>query len=535
MGIRVRIGANDYEAESYSVREESTPTSSEDSSGSVGTLDFSFKGVKDPLLLEGLTVSLLDTRRGTTIGYVSSVTENDRGSASVTCLSRLGRLNIYDVQAQPFSGTLQDAYRYYLNLAEQTTDILVDPSIASRPVVFPGWNGELWFHLKQMAAAQDCEIALVSNVILLRPLRSREAIDYRNISRSRSHGGTQLARAVEVYSYNNRPITNELVYPPGGWVPEVEVIAVSAGQTVVRNIDLSASVSYIEQPIMGTFVDQSYITSSVYTIVGDDGIPVQPQQWRDFGGSLEVAINPDTVSLSVTVIAPVGIMSSKAEPISTFSVALGSDLTGNRYSTLRIIGTGVAFDRQVQRVRTCVPDQLTGTDVGITIDNPFLSTIDQAYGAGVKAARWYAGESMSLDGAVTSINRLGDSGAANYPKYSFDQSQWAGKTYAQVQTANAASTYQSIEDAYYAITRDDFDNQVFGNAGGVRVWDETSKRWYRNRSSQITTSDVTIQCDDDLTHFDVDGKYEYVTYATEKALFAGRTYSQRDRLGLYEG
>src|SRR5699024_3046394 len=149
-------------------------------------------------------------------------------------------------------------------------EILIDEQIVNRPVVFPGWYGEMWYYLKQMASAQDCEIALVSNVILLRPLRQREAVDHRDITSSRTYGNSSLARAVEVYVYQSRPIEGELVYPPEGWTPETEVITVGAGEEIERVLELSASISYFEEPVMQTFVGKDYDESSVYTIVGDD-------------------------------------------------------------------------------------------------------------------------------------------------------------------------------------------------------------------------------------------------------------------------
>ncbi len=125
----------------------------------------------------------------------------------------MGSLNVYGIQAQPFVGTLRAAFEYYLSLAGLTTDLFVDDSIGSRPVVFPGWSGELWYYLKLMAAAQDCDVSLVSGIILLRPIRSRIATQDRDTDRGVSSGSTTLAQAVEVYQYDNRAITNELVYP----------------------------------------------------------------------------------------------------------------------------------------------------------------------------------------------------------------------------------------------------------------------------------------------------------------------------------
>lgn len=513
--------------------EDSTPTSSDDSSGSVGSFQFNIPGVPEPHLLVDEEVTLRDTSRGYTLGYVTSASEYDNGQGGITCASRLGRLNVYDVQSAPFSGTLGNAFRYYASLGGQTVDVLIDDSIASRQVAFPGWYGELWFHLKQMAAAQDCEVALVSGIILLRPLRQREAIEHRDITRGRTYGGTTLAKAVEVNVYQNRPIENELVYPPGGWTPEVQVLTVGAGEEIAVDIELGASLSYFQPPVIQTFVGQGHSTSSVYTVVGDDGLPIQPSQWEAFGGRVDFTLNKDTSSITVTMRGATGIQSTKGQFISTFSLALGSDFTGNRYSTLRIIGTGVAFNKETLRCRTTVPDGKTGTDVGITIDNPFISTWGDAYAAGTRAARWYAGEKMILDGSLTSLNQLGDSGVATYPKYQDDQDTWQGQTYGQVQAAETGRTYGDIQSELYDLVKNDFDNQVFGNTGGSRVWDRKSHRWYRVRTGTTKPGNISISAEDDLLYGDFQEAYGSLTYELEALVVpGGGSYSRRDRMGL---
>ena len=533
MGIRLEIGGAVYEAEEYSVQEDSTPLSSEDSSGSVGTFSFSIPKTPDTQAwrLIGKDVKLLDTRRGTTVGSVSAVSEEDYGALRVECLSRLGKLNIYDVQAQPFTGNLRDAFTYYLKLAEQNFDLLVDPTLVNKQVVFQGWSGELWLSLKQMAAALDCEIALVSNVVLLRPLRTREAVDHRNITRSRDYGNSQVSRAVEVYHYDNRPVQDVLVYPPGGWSPETETISVGSGETLEYPIELSASVSSIQQPVIQDFVLPEYDASSVFTVAGDDGLPINEAQWNAGGGSLEVVINPDTTSLTVKIVGPKGLYNTDKTEILTYQIALTAG-NSSRYSTLRIVGTGVAFNKEVLRVRTMVPDNVTGTDVGITIDNPFLSTLDQAYSAGIRAARFYSGQQMSISGQMTTINQLGDNGSAAYPKYSVDQAQHQGKTYASVKTFYGTKTYGAIEQSYYDVVRDDFNNQVFGNAGGVRVWDRVSNKYYRVRASTITASTVDFDGEEDTTYADVAKGITGKTYATDKAQTPGISYAERDRMGI---
>lgn len=536
MGTRVEIDGKAYEVVSYSVSEDSTPTSSDDSSGSVGSISLEVKGVDEPFQFGGKEVALKDSVRGSTLGTVSKVDETDNGTTKLECISRLGKLNIFGVQSQPFVGTLRDAFQYYVSLTDTLYDVLVDDSIARRPVVFPGWEGELWFHMKQMAAAQDCEIALVSNIIVLRPLRVRELVDQYNVSRSRSYGGSNLARSVEVYAYQNEQITNDLVYPPGGWVPEVEVLTVNAGEEMEQDIELSASVSRIYPPEMVTFVSKNHRTSSVYTIVGDDGFPIVPQQWRDYGGSLTVEINPDTTSLKVKLRGPEGIRSDKGEPINTFSVALGSDTTGNRYSTLRLMGDGVAFDKELIKVRTMIPDHVTGTEVGATIDNPFLSSLEDAYAAGVRAAKEYAGEVFELSSGVVNVEQVGESGRVSYASYDDVQNTNTGLTYDEVKALHLNKTYRKVNEEYQAASdteADLYDFQVFGNVGGVRVWDEKSRRWFRTRQATVAPGDVAISAEDDLTYRDFDDLYYTRTYGEEQQLFPRLSFSERDRKGLW--
>src|SRR5690606_7621274 len=136
----------------------------------------------------------------------------------------------------------------------------------------------------------------------------------------------------------------------GGWTEEVTIINVNAGEYVEQELLLSASVSSIQQPVMQTFVSREHSTSSVYTVVGDDGLPITPAAWSSRGGSLSVVINPDTTSLTVKIQAPHGLPNKDGKEVQTYGVALSAESTAGRYSTLRILGSGVAYDRELVRI-----------------------------------------------------------------------------------------------------------------------------------------------------------------------------------------
>lgn len=546
MGFKLTIGGRKYEATNFDVSEASTPLAAGDSSGQVGTISFDIPYpdfdvqpnhpiIKfGPNILEGKTVRLDDTRKGFTLGRVTSAGNNQSsGVISVTATSRLGELNVFNVQAQPFIGTLGDAFAHYMTLANVTTDFFADPAIASKPAVFPGWNGELWFNLKQLAAAVDCDVSLVSGIILLRPIRARVATRGRDLDRSFSVGGGSLAQYVEVYQYNNRPITNQLVYPPGGWSEDVTVINVSSGQTIEEVLELSASVSSITQPVMQTFVSRDHSSSSVFTVVGDDGLPVQPSAWNNNGGSLRVEINPDTTSLTVYITAPTGIPNRDGREIGVYGISLSSDGNTGRYSTLRIIGTGVGFDKQPVRVWTGITPSETATEVGVTIDNPFLSDREDVLRTAGRAVRAYNGSAMSISGSVVSINQLGDTGELVRETYDDEfLTHPPGSTYADVALAYAGMTYQQVFEQLNSGFEDLFENQVFGNVNGARVWDKVSARWYRIRDASLTPGGISFDADDDLTYGDVDTFYSNKTYGGLATFFAGKTYREVDLAGL---
>lgn len=585
MGIRVEIEGLKIDNADYSVAEASTPLAAGDSSGQVGTFSVTFPipdeyvpltgpaetdfgsygegpygetgygGVADvqnspwrvirqvgPQILIDKEVRVFDSRKGYTLGTITdSVESYDGGTIQISGVSRLGSLNVYGIKAQPFVGSLREAFSYYLGLAGIDSGLFVDDTIGDRPVVFPGWSGELWFYLKQMAAAQDCDISLVSEVILLRPIRARTATNDRDVTRSVSTGSSTLAQAVEVYQYNNRPITNELVYPPGGWTPEVQVLTVNAGETTEYTLELSASVSSIQAPVMQTFVSQDHRTSSVYTIVADDGLPVSPTLWANAGGSLTVEISEDTTQLTVRMTGAQGIPTSAGAASKNFSVALGSDLTGNRYSTLRIVGSGVAFDKVKKRIRTGVPASKTSTDVGVTIDNPFISSVNDVYRAGTRAAKKFAGAGMTLSGNVIAINRLGDTGVASYPTYAQVQealvTELTSPSYGEVETfylSSGYATYQQVRQHWFETFQDPNINQVFGNAQGARIFDRRSRRWYRIRDASSTPGGIGIgSADDDLTLGDVQELYSDLTYENVQDLLGPFTYREAELAGLW--
>lgn len=533
MGVLVKIDGKIVEGGSYRISEASMPLAGGDSSGAVGTINIDMRE-KDgsPVQLEK-TIEFIDTSRGSTVGTVRTLDHN-RGAAfpwKVVADTRLGDFNI-EVQAQPFTGTLENGFRYYCSLANIDSGIIVDPSFASRPVNFIGWNGNLWSHMKMLAIGVGADLNVISSNVVLRPVRAFTALARRDIDSNVSYDGRQLALKQEVVWYETEHVQNGLVYPPGGWNRDVRILSVNAGDTTEITLDTDSSITSIAQPVCLAVVPPEHDSSSVYTVVGDDNIVIQPAQWADYGGKLSVAISPDTRKLIVTMTGASGLHQINGSPMKTFRIALTAGTSESTYSTLRIVGDSIRLNQSSIAIPTGVEAWRTGQEFAPTIDNPFLNTLSEAYSAGTRGARRHSGKNVSMSATVTAVNKRGERGTANYPPYDKFQELVQGQTYAQLDAAEAGNTYDGLQADLFELVQDDFDNQVFGNINGARMYDKSSGRWFRVREATTQWGDMAVQSDDDITWDDMQDRFSDMTYDQFDAHYSGLSYLEADLMGI---
>lgn len=533
MGVLVKIDGKIVQGSTYRITESSMPLAGGDSSGAVGTISLNMREQDgSPLMLEK-SIEFVDTNRGSTVGTVREVQEARAAEMpwNITADTRLGDFNI-EVQAQPFSGRLEAGFRYYCALANIDSGIIVDPLIADRPVNFIGWNGNLWAHMKMMATGLGADLNVVSNNVVLRPVRLFTALSNREVDAQVSYTGKQLALKQEVVWYGTEHKPNGLIYPPGGWTREVRILSVNAGETVETVVDTDSSITSIQQPVCLAVVPPEHASSSVYTVVGDDNIVIQPAQWAAYGGSLSVTISEDTRQLIVKIVGASGIYQINGNPMKTYRIALTAGTSDSTYSTLRIVGDSVALNKASITIPTGVEPWRTGQEFAPTIDNPFLNNLDDAYSAGTRGASRHSGKVVTMSANVTAVNRRGERGTANYPPYSQVQAMWDAETYGSVKAINAGKTYGDMKEELYESVQDDFDNQVFGNVNGARMHDYKSGRWYRVRDATTEWGQMSVECDSDITFGDVKDGFIGMSYGQVKTHFSGKTYFEANLVGL---
>ncbi len=499
MGTKVEIGGYPFPVSEFSITEDSVPLSASDTTGSTGLLnvtisapDPSLEHVQDTgmkwlldfghNILQAKSVTFKDSRLGLATGVVASVSRPSPATIQITANVLLNRLNALNVTMKPFTGRLGNLLRAYVAAGDPNAVVDVDASLETRTVAAPGWQGELWYHIKMLAQAHEFDVSSVNGVITFRRLRQRTLPRGLDITRSGDTPVPNLAQTIEVYRYNNRSILNELVYPPGGWKMDTEVLNVNSGEVAEYTLQLSASVASISQPTISTSVAPDYSATSVYTVIANDGLPVSPAMWTDGAGYVRVRINPDSTSLTVTLRGATRVPLATGGYASNFSIALASDTANSRYSTLRIIGTGVAFEKEKTTIRTGATPQQTGTVVGVTIDNPFLSTVEQQYRAGTRAAASFAVQTPMKSGSLTS-----------------------GVIPPQV---------------------------ALGNVAGSRVWDKDTERPYRVRTTTLGKGALSYNAEDDLLHDDVQAFRAGQTYDQVQAKRNGVTYTDDYLMGL---
>lgn len=509
--------------ETYRVTEDSTPIEASDSTG--GTGQITFTAIDDPsrmgsMLLFNDAIKLSDSQRGDAEGKINEITSNDRVLA-ITADSRLGAL-VVDKQATAVNGTFLSVILYYLGLCGITTNIGMETTLSTIPVIAPGWQGDVWTKIKELCVTLGVEVTQIRTGIVFRPVRSNVAVEVNNVTESWSISNSDMAQEIEVYYYNTEYRPNALVYPSGGWNEDVTVYTVDSGQSLDVNIPMDVTIASIEQPVMQATVTREE-TESVYSIVGSEGQSISAESWTSNGGFLSVQIGEDQHSLDLHVAGAGGDITDQG-PF-RIAVSVGPN---DYYSSLRVKGTGTHFNRESIIVPTGADSTVTARNVGVNVDNLFVATKAQAQSLALDvASKWAAPvRQINIQRAVISAPGDGDSGQYDYATFAdFDAYAAANgiTTFSQFDAAWSGQTFAQFDNYWFELVDDQFAFQIFGNANGARL--QFRRAMYRIRSIQITESTVSYTAEADTTIGDFDTSAGVaMTFAQFDASYSGLTF-----------
>lgn len=481
---------------SYSVDEAITPLDASSGNAGVGTVTFGATEAGDSTWLLDNEIKLSDGARGEVLGRIRSLTNGDT-SLRVTADSVLIRLNS-EQRALPYNGTLGGALTYYMSLVGITGGFQVDPDVTARPVVLPGWTDNVLESITQLCVAQQIEMSVVYQSIVFREPRSNEAVTRREKSTGWSIDRGSPALSVEAYEYNYRWLTNALVYP-NAVDSTRNGFQVDSGETLEpTTIRVSASLTSVVQPTPVAFLPPNYTGGAAYVVLGSDGLPIPVAEWNAKGGLVRVSIDPQDAS---AIIVDVTGMTEVGDPRAPYQVGIMSSGNNTNYPAFYVTGTGAFFDKTLLRISTGATD--TQVAVGATIDNRHISTRAQLLTALIPAVRRYSGLNYSISGDAVSINRMGAGNEFATSKLSEFDSEFAGQKLSALDARGW--TFADFDEFFASLVSNQFENQLFGNAGGARV--ARNNGFFRVDTATTTESAVTYSASLDTLMGDWDATW----------------------------
>lgn len=496
---------------SFSYSEEVTslePSKLDGGTSQVNVTALAVKGDKvgnthpDSKLLINNSMSLVNSESGEVRFNVKRASVNQE-AVSIIGDTLESRLNV-ERTAAPHGGsgyTLLTAIEYYCSLVDLSVangtlvfEDDVDLAMDSIPVNFVGWSGNVWEHLKMLAAAVSIsesdnigfEFYVNQDTLNFRQAKTSEvAFSQKDlISQSVEVDAFDASQDIEIYNYNTTYGVDRVVQDTSldryaltsdaQGATTGDAFQVNAGEAVTKRITINASLESVNQP---TAVDgilpfpypQSGSTGQ-YAISGADGIFIKASQWTGEGGSLTVSLTENPLEIEVTVIAPPknGLENINGGGQLSFEpYKIGIETSGSiDYPAIYITGTGVFYNKTLKRIKTGAPSEYAPRQAAATIDNPFITNANSLYTRGVAAAQVACGPNVTLNESTSTIENFGETPGklrtVESNKYRIQSVNYAVDSTSIV--ASPSASFADFEVKWDGLTFEDFTNTALDPA-----------------------------------------------------------------------
>lgn len=383
-------------------------------------------------LLVNNFMTLTDSEKGSVQFQVKNLNNAD-GMVSITGNTIMARLNV-EKTALPHGGTgytLLSAIQYYCGLVNIIP--VIDEPLATEleaiDVNFIGWTGNVWEYLKMLCAGFSAsttdniglEMYINEDLLVFRKAKT-VSVDFSEVQSSESISieSFEAAQSVEVFNYNTRYGINEVVkeqtrnvtslYAANQNVSITDSMQAEAGQTMSKRFKINATLESVEQP---TCVDQilplPYSGSTgQYVVVGNDDLPIDPDQWIAQGGSLTVSLTEIPDEIEISLVSPPATFMLRADALTPEDVTFApykigvETADGVDYPALYIVGTGVFFEKTSRVFGTGASSEYTSKSAAQSVDNPFIINAFNQSVRGMAAAQAACGPNVSLNKTISS-------------------------------------------------------------------------------------------------------------------------------------
>lgn len=378
-----------------------------DTSGGVSQLSVSGVGKGHTLSKRDKPVLVIADDYGSALVEVVSASQNMGASWTMEASSAQRNLNVDRVvefmwQVEALVGV--EHYFASVGIEPNTLKIYQHKSLDGKLFNVPASYTNVWGAMKQWLAANSLDLNYVHDTLVIYPADIHKMwVQDVTSDWTIQLGDAEASDTVDCKVYHRTKTKgNQIVYP----VPESRrsdrtdvlvsditptVLTVEAGETVETEIELSAELSTVEQPVHILAMPKAKptikdIPSGCYTVVGKDNKPITPAQWKAWGGGLRVEIGAD----SRTIIVKLTGMRDPKGAFGPFRIAESDGQVD--YPSLYVVGDGVVIDTETVTLATGGELKTNPS----TIDNPSIDSLNKAYAALNWKASVSAGFSLSL-------------------------------------------------------------------------------------------------------------------------------------------
>jgi hypothetical protein len=207
---------------------------------------------------------------------------------------------------------------------------------------YPATTGVAWELLQQLAAAENFEISLNEDTVVIRDVETN-ILDVSNFAGPPTINPQSTLSGKQInINYTDAQYIAGTVYD--AQADGNNVISVDAGATTITSVKYDVSPLYVEQPTRylatGTGSGATFtgpLPNGTYFVSDSTGLPISANQWEDYGASISVNIDPeDNSAIKIIFVGPTIEIPSTTGPYS-----LDADDGANTFAALKISGAGV--------------------------------------------------------------------------------------------------------------------------------------------------------------------------------------------------
>lgn len=324
------------------------------------------------------------------------------------------------------SPVLQESYPEYQHFSTTYTSFSSQTADKAKlPKHFPGFTGNVWEKIREFCAIYDFDIEYNNDQIGFWPRESKRrgasdqwipapAITKSDLTEQVQEREPARSVEVKVYPRVKDSDYNSLMFKADS------VYTLEKGETKIEVVQTGNSFQYLNQPVPVNGVPVPYTSAfGSYVITGNDGYIVDPQWWKDNGGSITVNSTGVSGEIEITMQAPT--IDTVRAP---YRVSEG---VADR-PALYIMGYGIAL-QEPKTIKILTGNPTASQDVGATLDNPFVMNDIAAYNVGARLANVYGSGEASVNFSLNRADYVIPADSNTRPTPISDSIYWGGSYY----------------------------------------------------------------------------------------------------------